>query len=138
MQWSDIPFHPPTKTLRQFGGLCLLFFGAIAAWQGLVKGHATAAIVFGVLALTLGPIGLIRPAWVRPIFVGWMVLAFPIGWTVSRLILALMFYGLFTPVALIFRLLGRDSLNRRRRPDLDTYWTPKPPSAGPRSYFKQF
>jgi hypothetical protein len=138
MQWSDIPFHPPTKTLRQFAGLCLLFFGAIAAWQGLVKGHATAAIVFGVLALTIGPLGLIRPDLVRPIFVGWMVLAFPIGWTVSRLVLALMFYGLFTPVALIFRLLGRDSLNRRRRPDLDTYWTPKPPAAGPRSYFKQF
>jgi len=49
-----------------------------------------------------------------------------------------MFYGVFTPVALVFRLIGRDALSRRRRPDLDSYWQPKPPAAGPRSYFKQF
>ena len=44
-----------------------------------------------------------------------MVLAFPIGWTVSQVILLLMFYGLFTPIGLVFRLIGRDPLHRARR-----------------------
>ena len=44
-----------------------------------------------------------------------MVLAFPIGWTVSQVILLLMFYGLFTPIGLVFRLIGRDPLQRARR-----------------------
>ena len=79
---------PPTKTLRQFAGLWLVFFGGLAAWQGFVRRHATLAIVLAVLALTIGPLGLLWPRLIRPVFVAWMVLAFPIGWTVSQLMLA--------------------------------------------------
>ena len=39
MQWSDIPFHPDRKTLRQFAGLWLVFFGGMALWQALVRGR---------------------------------------------------------------------------------------------------
>ena len=45
MQWSDIPFHPPRKTLRQFAGLWLVFFGGMALWQALVRGHPTLGLV---------------------------------------------------------------------------------------------
>jgi hypothetical protein len=138
MRWSDIPFDPPRATLRQFAGLWLVFFGGLALWQGLVRGQIGLAAICAVLALTIGPLGLLRPGWVRPIYVGWMVLAFPIGWTVSQVMLALMFYGLFTPIGLVFRLLGRDALQRARRPGVESYWTPKPAPAGPKSYFRQF
>ena len=138
MQWSDIPFHPSRATLRQFAGLWLVFFGGLALWQGLVRGQTGLATLCAVLALTIGPLGLIRPGWIRPIYVGWMILAFPIGWTVSQVMLALMFYGLFTPIGLLFRLLGRDPLHRARRPGVESYWTPKPAPAGPKSYFRQF
>jgi hypothetical protein len=138
MQWSDIQFRPPGKTLRQFAGLWLACFGGLAAWEGLARGHTTLAAVLAGLALTVGSLGLIRPRLVRPIYVAWMVLAFPIGWTISQLILVLMFYGLFTPISLVFRLIGRDPLHRARQPGLETYWTPKPTPADPRSYFKQF
>ena len=50
-----------------------------------------------------------------------MVLAFPIGWTVSLVLLGLVYYGLFTPIGLVFRLVGRDALQlrpRHRRDDL--------------------
>jgi hypothetical protein len=67
-----------------------------------------------------------------------MVMAFPIGWTISQFILALMFYRLFTPIGLVFRLLGRDALHRVRQPGLDSYWSPKATPADPRRYFKQF
>ena len=67
-----------------------------------------------------------------------MVLAFPIGWTVSQVMLAVMFFGLFTPIGLVFRLLGRDPLHRTRRPGLESYWAPKPAPADLRRYFKQF
>ena len=138
MRWSDIPFDPSRATLRQFAGLWLAFFGGLALWQALVQGHTGLASLFAVLALTIGPMGLTRPEWLRPIYVGWMVLAFPIGWTVSQVMLALMFYGLFTPIGLLFRLLGRDALQRTRRPEVESYWTPKPAPAGPKSYFRQF
>jgi hypothetical protein len=67
-----------------------------------------------------------------------MILAFPIGWTVSNLVLVLVFFGLFTPVALVFRLLGRDALQRRFQPEQDTYWTARPETTEPVRYFRQF
>ena len=138
MRWSDIPFHPSRATLRQFAGLWLVFFGGLALWQGLVRGQTGLATLCAVLALTIGPLGLIRPGWIRPIYVGWMILAFPIGWTVSQVILLIMYFGLFMPIGLIFRLIGRDPLHRVRRVGVESYWAPKPAPADVRSYFKQF
>jgi hypothetical protein len=138
MQWSDIPFDPPRRTLRQFAGLWLVFFAGLACWEVLKRGHAGAGLVLGLLAVTVGTLGLVRPRAVRPIFVAWMVVAFPIGWTISRVLLALMYYGVFTPMALIFRLIGRDPLARRFEPETATYWTPKPAPHELRSYLRQF
>ena len=138
MQWSDIPFRPPEKTLRQFAGLWLVFFGGLAPWEWFGRHHANLAIALAALALTVGPLGLARPGWCGRSTSAWMVLAFPIGWTVSQVMLALMFYGLFTPIGLVFRLIGRDPLQRARQPALESYWTPKPAPADLRRYFKQF
>jgi hypothetical protein len=67
-----------------------------------------------------------------------MVAAFPIGWVVSHLILALIFYGLFTPLAALFRLTGRDTLHRRPQPELDSYFVPKSTPADAASYLRQY
>ena len=138
MHWSEITFDPPRTTLRQFGGLWLVFFGGMALWQGLARGRVGQALVLALIAVTIGPLGLVRPDWTRWIYVGWMILAFPIGWTVSQVMLAVMFFGLFTPIGLVFRLVGRDSLHRARSPERSSYWSPKPAPADLRRYFKQF
>jgi len=138
MQWSEIPFAPPPRTLREFAGLWLLVFGGLGCWQGLVRGNLTLALVFAALAVAVGPLGLLRPQAVRPLFVGSMILTFPIGWAVSRILLALLFYGVFTPVGLFFRVTGRDPLRREHQPGKETYWAPKPAPAGVRSYLRQF
>jgi hypothetical protein len=138
MQWSDIQFHPPRATLRQFAWLWLVFFSALALWQGFARGNAIAAGVLAALALTVGPAGVARPEWLRPLYVAWMVVAFPIGWTVSFVLITLMFYGLFTPLGLMLRLTRRDPLNRMRRSDVETYWSPKAMPTSMRNYLKQF
>jgi hypothetical protein len=138
MQWSDIPLSPDAKTLRQFAGLWVVFFGGIAAYQYFGKGHATAAVVLAILAVTIGPMGLAWPKAIKPIFVAWMVLAFPIGWTVSTVMLAALYYGIFTPLGLLFRLRGRDLLSLSRRPDRGSYWTPKPVVTDMKRYLREF
>jgi hypothetical protein len=138
MQWSDIRFEPDRKTLRQFAGLWMVVFGGVALWQALARGRGSLGLSIGALAMVVGLAGLTRPEWIRLIYVGWMVLAFPIGWTVSQVILLILYFGLFTPIALVFRLIGRDPLHRARRADLASYWSPKPAPADVRSYFKQF
>ena len=138
MRWSDIQFDPPRRTLRQFAWLWLAFFGGMALWQALVKAHIALGLTLAALALIVGSLGVARPETVRFIYVGWMVLAFPIGWTVSQIMLALMFFGLFTPLGLVFRLIGRDPLQRARRSDRKSYWQPKPTPTDLKRYFKQF
>jgi hypothetical protein len=52
--------------------------------------------------------------------------------------LACLFYGMFTPVAVAFKLIGRDVLCRWHRPATESYWSPKSMSADPRRYFRPF
>ena len=138
MQWSDISFTPSTRTLRQFAGLSLLIFGLAACFQGVIRHQPILAAVFGTLAVVIGLPGLIQPSIVRPVYVGAMILAFPIGWTVNKVILACMFYGMFTPLALFFRLIGRDNPSLRHRPATETYWLPKRQATDLSSYFRSF
>jgi hypothetical protein len=138
MTWSDLPFDPPRRTLRQFGGLWLVFFLFLAVGQGMVRGHQKAGLILGLLAVIVGVTGLIRPGSIRWIFVGWMVLVFPIGWLVSQTMLGLLYFGIFTPVALFFRLKGRDLLNLKPSPEKATYWSPKTNPTEASRYFQQY
>jgi hypothetical protein len=137
MQWSDIVARPSPKVLRQFAGLCLIVFGglgALAVWR-----HQTSAasVVIPVLGVVTGLVGLVRPTAIRWVYSGWMVAVFPVGWTVSRLILAALFYLVFAPVAIAFRLFGRDALHLRNR-ETTSEWTPKPEATAVDQYFRQF
>ena len=138
MKWSDLPLNPSPRTLRQFAGLWLLFFLGLAAQQWWGRGRPYAALILALLAVGLGLAGLIHPPALRSVFVGWMLLAFPIGWTVSQVLLAVLYYGVFTPVGLFFKLRGRDSLCRKRAADRESYWEEKPASKDVRSYFRQY
>jgi hypothetical protein len=64
--------------------------------------------------------------------------AFPLGWLVSQLVLAILFYGVFTPLALVFRLIGRDALALKKPSGEATFWRPKPTPSDPRRYFRQY
>ncbi|MGE3803222.1 MAG: SxtJ family membrane protein [Gemmataceae bacterium] len=123
--------------LRQFAALCLLIFGALAGWQAW-RGNTPLAVALLVLALGLGPTGLLWPSAVKPVFVGWMLLARPVGWLVSHLLLAILYHALFTPLGLFFRLIGRDRLQRQLRPELPSYWEPRPTMDDPRRYLRQY
>jgi hypothetical protein len=138
MRWSDLPLAPTPRTLRQFAALWLVLLAGLAGWQGLVRQRPVLGVVLGVLAVAVGLLGLIRPPSIRPVFVALTVVSFPLGWVLTRVALATVFFGLFTPLALVFRLAGRDALVLRRPRDRASYWEPKPAPAGVRSYFQQF
>ena len=136
MRWSDIPRHPTTGTLRGFAAIWLVWFAGLAAVAWLVRQDATTALILGAIALAVGPIGLASPKLIRPVFVGAMVVTFPIGWVLSHLLLGAVFYCLFAPLGLLFRLIGRDALGLRRS-SAESYWRPKAAAKDLRSYFRQ-
>ena len=139
MKWSDIPRNPTDRMLRQFGGLCFLFFGGLAVYGAVVKGNFTGPVCLGVAAILTGILGLTKPRLLAVLFVGWMILVFPIGFVVSRLILLTVFLVVFTPVALVFRLSCRDALALKKRTGPNaTYWMPKSQPTDPARYLKQY
>jgi hypothetical protein len=61
----------------------------------------------------------------------WMKLAALISKITNPIILSLMFYLLFTPVAMICRLMGKDLLRLKSDKELDTYWIARQPAGPP-------
>jgi hypothetical protein len=135
----ELPEETPSvnaRMLRQFAGLWLLVWSGLAAWQWS-HGHSTRAMVLGAVALAFGPIGLVKPEAIRPVFIGLMALTRPIGIVMTRVVLAVAYYLLFTPLALVFRVIGRDALSLKRRTDARTYWAPRTGTQEPRRYLRQ-
>ena len=138
MIWSDLPRNPSLKALRQFAAAWLVVFLALGLHHWLGRGHDRLGPAFCVLAVSVGGLGLWRPTAVRRLFVVAMILAFPVGWLVSLVVLAVMYYGLITPVAVVFRLRGRDLLSRKPAPGRSSFWVAREMPGDIRRYFKQY
>ena len=113
---EEVPTRVPERTLREFAGLCLAILGGLFAlsWYRHQQAPNLAAWVAAALGLLIGVPGLIRPNLIRPVYLGAMALTKPIGHVVGLVLLAVVYYGVMTPLALAFRMTGRDGLGRYR------------------------
>jgi hypothetical protein len=139
MALFQLKTDPTTRELRQFAGLWLPAIGLVAAWLLWgATGNVPLASTIAAALIALGVVGLARPAVMRPLFVGWMAAAYPIGWVVGHLLLALLYFAVLTPIGLALRLAGRDPLQRRWDPSATTYWQPHQPPNENARYFRQY
>jgi hypothetical protein len=137
MNWHNLPLQPTRRVLAQFAGAWLLFFLTAAAYQALYRHHQTAGYVLGSLAL-VGLAGLLKPGSVRWLFIGVTVITFPIGWVVTQVSLAVMFYLVLTPLAVLFRRRRRDELQLRRQSERASFWHTRSADPDPERYLKPF
>lgn len=77
---------------------------------------------FFVVAVLMFLCALINIEWIRPVYMVWMRLTGFIGQAITTLIMTLMFYGVFAPIGIFFRLTKKDYLNRKIEPESDSYW----------------
>ena len=104
--------------------------------RGGSHGGATACFL---AALAVPALGWLSPPLLRLVYLGAVFAAWPIGWVLSHVVLALVYYGLLTPTGVVMRLLGRDPLERRFEPAAESYWTRRePPDDAPDRPFRQF
>src|SRR5688572_28400115 len=128
--------RPSAKDLRIFGGLCVLFgaiFAAVAwskhepVFAGIAAGVATLAAVVAIWA----------PQLLHWIYLGAVYATFPIGFVVSHIIFATVYYVVIFPIGLLLRSFGNDPLSRSLNQTRQTYWSPRPPEKPKKSYFHQ-
>jgi hypothetical protein len=143
---TRIDWNPPTRTLRQFGFIAIVAFGLLA-WMaqrevmvfraGLGNARpAVVAVLLGLGALSL-LCSLLAPRLNRFLFVGLSVLAYPIGFVLSHVLLAVLFFGLLAPLGAFLKLIGKDALLRQRR-TADTYWLKVRRERNVADYFRQY
>ena len=144
---AQLNLQPTTRQLRQFGFIGVIAFavlGGVVQWKGglfgLDFGESQKTVTHALwLAGGLSALfSFVWPAANRPLFTALSLIAFPIGWVVSHVVLAFLFFGILTPLALFFRLVGRDALARTWDPDQKSYWVDMPPQPEHRDYFRQF
>ncbi|MCH8806564.1 MAG: hypothetical protein IH986_10810 [Planctomycetes bacterium] len=148
MALIEVNWKPERSQLRGFGFICLVAFGVLGiqcfVWhhlaikslepgfaRGLAYGLWAAAAVCGILALA-------APALLRPLYVALTAVSLPIGFVLSHVIMAVFFYLIFTPLGLLFRVMGRDPLCRTIEPDAKSYWVRREPVTDVKRYFRQF
>lgn len=147
MAFVSIDYNPPPRTLRNFGFIGLVAFGALAV---LAQQHslvfqrfsATAnqncMYVFGGLAAYCGLFAAAAPAALRWLYIFLTVVSFPIGFVMSYVIVSIMFFLIITPIGIIMRMMGRDALRLKFNPQATTHWIPRHPPATIKRYFRQF
>jgi hypothetical protein len=123
MALIEINKNPSRRECRQFAGLWVPGF----------------LLLVGVLVwYRSGSLGLLSASFGRVLYLGWMYAAYPVGLTVSFLVMAIVYFVILTPVGLGMRLLGRRPLALGFDRVTNTYWTPRLPSTKIETYFRQF
>lgn len=111
----------PLPSNRSFGFVFAIFFALLAFWPMVRHGQPVrlwAAAACGLMLL----LALAAPAILEPANRLWMKLGLLIGRVVNPIVLSLMFFLIFTPIALVLRLLGKDLLRWRTEPGAASYW----------------
>src|SRR6185503_9720742 len=108
---------------RSFGLVVGAVFAALGGWwmlRGKFQPVAPYVLALGAMLMLLGlsfPRALVIPNQL------WMGLAEAISFVMTRVILAIVFFALVTPIGLFRRLIGGDPLNRRADKS-ESYWKP--------------
>jgi hypothetical protein len=114
-------WYPTRRQLRLFALVSLLGMAVIGVVIERLTGSSTASLVVWGFGLLLAVVGLPFPDAIRLPYVVIMAVTLPVGWLISNLLLRIIYYGVFTPLGLAFRLAGRDPL-LLKRPRSDSYW----------------
>ncbi len=145
----DIDWKPNARKLRQFAVASLFGFPLIGlllekvlplfgltSLTAFVEAHSL-VLICGGLGAAVCLLGLLLPRAITPVYLVLVALTFPIGLILSAVLIPLIYYGLFTPIGLGLRLLGKDPMDRTLNQG-DSYWIERPPAPAPARYYKQY
>jgi len=122
---------------QSFGIVFALVFLVVGVW--VVSGGQSKGWLFFVSAALFLVIAIARPSILGPLNRTWAKFGLLLGQVFNPLLLGAVFFMVVTPIAVVLRLWGKDSLHLKFKPDLKSYWIGRSP-AGPKfgSMTKQF
>ena len=107
------------KSNKSFGIVFFLFFLIIALWPLMNDGEIRIWSI--ILALLFLILGLINSKILTPLHRLWIKLGYFLGYFVSPIIMGMIFFLIISPVGIIMRLFGKDTLMKKYSKK-STYW----------------
>lgn len=108
---------------RNFGLVFTVAFAFFGLWP--LRHHMPIRPWLLVLSGVTLSTTVIRPSLLHPANRIWTMLGLLLGKVVNPIVMALLFYLVFTPGAIILRLMGKDPLMLASQPEADSYWIPR-------------
>ena len=106
--------------IRKFGitiGIILMIIAGFLFWK-----EKESYQIFLTVGTILFVLSILVPAVLKPIYWIWMIFATILGWIMTRVILSLLFYIIFTPIGLTLRFFGKQFLELRWDKSKESYW----------------
>ncbi len=137
MSLIRINHDPPRWHLVMFGVIWTVLFGALT-WRlhALGSPPIVCYLLAGVAFLLPAPGWFFSP-WMRALYVGSIYATMPIGWVVSHVIIAFIYFAVLMPIGLMLRLRGYDPLQLRGKKK-ESYWVQREGTRKVEQYFRQF
>lgn len=115
--WALIFFVIGFYPLYKAGFVEILTIHSVANWESLTIRHWS---IYTSLVFLI--VGLFVPGILSGFYKLWVKFGELIGGVISKIILVILFYGLFTPVALVLKVLGKDLLHKKMHRKSASYW----------------
>lgn len=130
--------HPTPGQLRVFGLLLAAAFCAIGVILHKNNGGLPYPMMLWCCAGLAAVLTAAAPRTLRYPYLALTYAALPIGVVVSTTVLLLIFYLLLTPLALLFKIIRRDALDRRIKRGQGSYWNMRRSTDDARRYLRQY
>ena len=106
--------------LRNFGitvGIILLIISGFLFWK-----EKETFLIFLTIGISLFFTAIALPSVLKPVYWIWMIFSIILGWFMTRVILSLLFYVVFTSIGLTLRFFGKQFLELRWDKSKESYW----------------
>jgi len=120
--------QPQQSDLKKFSLIWSLIFLIVSIWPLFYGNEIRLWAV--VIMFIFGAIAFLRPSLLNSFYKIWVKVGEFIGSIISKVIMAILFYGMFTPIALILRLLGKDLLGKKLDKNSSSYWVKRETQPG--------
>ncbi|MCC2679284.1 MAG: hypothetical protein K0R29_1860 [Pseudobdellovibrio sp.] len=105
---------------RKFGFTFAVVFFLLSISTLLIPVYVRVVLILACVITTA--VAMMEPHRLHSANVQWMRFGMLLGKVISPVILAFLFYAVFLPVGLLLKLVRKDILNLKLKPEADSYW----------------
>src|SRR5436190_11225930 len=107
---------------RSFGITFAAIFALLGAFSYWHRGTSNTFYIVLALSVVFAVVTATAPRLLRPLNLIWLKFGLLLHKVVNPIVMGILFFGVFTPMGFVMRVIGVDLLRLKRKPAAETYW----------------